>query len=33
MISKATEGFDWDMAFSEKSVDERAFILTKIIQF
>ena len=33
MIFKATEGFDWDMAFSEKRADERAFILTKIIHF
>ena len=31
MIYKAIEGFDWDKAFSYKSVDEKASILTKAI--
>ena len=29
MTSKAIEGFDWDKAFSGKSADEKASILTK----
>ena len=31
MISKAIEGFDWRKAFSEKSVDEKASILTQTL--
>ena len=31
MISKAIEGFDWDKSFSDKSADEKDFILTKPI--
>ena len=31
LISKAIQGFDWDKAFSDKSTDEKASILTKAI--
>ena len=31
MISKAIQGLDWNKAFSDKSTDEKAFILTKAI--
>ena len=31
MIYKTVEGFDWDKAFSDKSADEKASILTKAI--
>ena len=31
MISDAMEGFEWDKAFSNKSVDEKVSILTKAI--
>ena len=31
MISKAIQGFGWDEAFSDKSTDEKASILTKAI--
>ena len=31
MISKAIQSFDWDKAFSDKSTDEKASILTKAI--
>ena len=30
MISKVTEGFDWDKAFLDKSADEKTSILTKL---
>ena len=29
MISETIQGFDWDKAFSDKSTDEKASILTK----
>ena len=31
MISKAIQGFDWDKAFLDKSIEEKASILTKTI--
>ena len=31
MISKAIQGFHWDKAFLDKSTEEKASILTKII--
>ena len=31
MISEVIQGFDWGIAFSDKSTDEKAFILTKAI--
>ena len=31
MISKATQGFDWDKAFLDKSTEEKVSILTKTI--
>ena len=31
MISKAIQSFDWDATFLDKSTEEKASILTKII--
>ena len=31
MIFKAIQGFDWNKAFSDKSTEEKASILTKTI--
>ena len=30
MISKVTEGFDWDKAFLDKSADEKTSVLKKL---